>query len=284
VRRLLRSELRKLLSTNTWWLFALAVVAFAAADLALGALRANVALHQHEPAVPAGLPADQAQQLRDMYRATSALAVVAASLYTSGRYFGLLFVLLLGILAVTNEHLHGTATATFLATPRRELVIAGKLAATVLAALCLCVAITLVSLVTGAIVLSANGAGLALGDGAVIRAVLLNLLAYAVWAVLGVGLGTLVRGQVAAVVVALSFYLVASTVASAVVGAVAYLVHAPWLNGLAVVIPSVASDAMTSGGAIPGIPPWWLGALVLLGYAVVAGGSGTVLVRRRDVG
>ena len=51
----------------------------------------------------------------------------AANIFTSGQYFGGLFVLLLGILLITNEYYHQTATATFLTTPHRTKVIVAKL-------------------------------------------------------------------------------------------------------------------------------------------------------------
>ena len=49
----------------------------------------------------------------------SQVAALAANIYTSGQFFGLLFVMLLGMILVTNEFFHQTATATFLTTPQR---------------------------------------------------------------------------------------------------------------------------------------------------------------------
>jgi hypothetical protein len=40
---------------------------------------------------------------------------------------------------------------------------------------------------------------------------------------------------------------------------------------------------ITSGRAFPGAPPWWAGALVLVGYGVVLAGLGLAVIRRRDV-
>ena len=31
------------------------------------------------------------------------------------------------------------------------------------------------------------------------------------------------------------------------------------------------------------LPPWWVGALVLIGYGVVAGVIGTLITRKRDI-
>lgn len=282
--RLLRSEFRKIVTTNTWWLFLLAVLAFTALAFAFNAIQAHAYLHQPAPQLPPNVPPDQARQIRAAYEARTSPVVQAASLYTSGQYFGLLFVLLLGILVVTNEFFHQTATATFLATPKRTLVIAGKLAVTVLSAVGLCVATMVVCVIAGAIFLGIEGVGPALTDPAVLRAIGLNLLAYGIWAIFGVGFGTLIRSQLVAVIIALALYLVASQIAAGLVQLIAVLTHQEWVQNLAVAVPSVASQAMISGGDIPGSPPQWLGALVLIGYAVVAGGIGTLLTRSRDVG
>ena len=281
--RLVRSELRKIVTTNTWWLFLLAVVGFTALSFAINAFTAHSILHQPTPQLPPNMSPDQAQQIRAAYDARRGVAAQAANLYTSGQYFGLLFVLLLGILVVTNEYFHQTATATFLATPRRSLVIASKLTTMVGAAVALCVATTAVCVVAGAIFLSTEGVGFGFGDWAVTRALLLNLLAYAIWAVFGVGFGTLIRNQLAAVIVALGLYVVASSVAAAIIQLIALVTGASWVMKLAVLIPSIASQLMISGADIPGNPPQWLGAVVLVAYGLAAGAIGTVLTERRDI-
>ena len=282
--RLVRSEFRKIVTTNTWWLFLLAVFVLTAASFALNALQAHSYIHQPAPQLPPNMPADQARQIVAEYNARRNIAVQAANLYTSGQYFGLLFVLLLGILVVTNEFFHQTATATFLVTPQRTRVIAGKLTATVTSAVGLCVATMVLSVIAGVVFLSIEGAAFALTDPAVVRALLLNLLAYAIWAVFGVGFGTLIRNQLAAVIVALALYLVASQIAAGIIQLIAFLTHADWVMKLAVVVPSIASQVMITGGDLPGNPPQWLGAVVLVAYGVVAGGAGTLITRRRDVG
>jgi ABC-type transport system involved in multi-copper enzyme maturation permease subunit len=163
-------------------------------------------------------------------------------------------------------------------------VIAGKLTATVVSAAVLCIGTMVLCVIAGVIFLQIDGESFALTDPAVIRALLLNLLAYAIWAVLGVGFGTLIRSQLAAVIVALALYLIASQVAAGIISLVSFLTHADWVMKLTVLIPSVASSLMITGGDIPGNPPQWLGAVVLVAYAVVGGTIGTLLTRRRDIG
>jgi hypothetical protein len=40
---------------------------------------------------------------------------------------------------------------------------------------------------------------------------------------------------------------------------------------------------MIAGTDLPGNPPRWVGAAVLIGYALVAGTIGTLIMRRRDI-
>ena len=48
-------------------------------------------------------------------------------------------------------------------------------------------------------------------------------------------------------------------------------------------IAPLASQLMTTGTELPGSPPQWVGAVVLVAYAVVTGIIGTLIVRRRDI-
>jgi hypothetical protein len=50
-----------------------------------------------------------------------------------------------------------------------------------------------------------------------------------------------------------------------------------------VLIPTTASQLMISGTELPGSPPRWVGAVVLIGYALVTGVLGTAIMRRRDI-
>lgn len=61
-----------------------------------------------------------------------------------------------------------------------------------------------------------------------------------------------------------------------------------WLDSQAVVKwqvvwPAVASQVMISGSSTELTPDWWVGALVLVGYALVSGVFGVLITRRRDI-
>ncbi|GHJ05929.1 hypothetical protein TPA0907_02960 [Micromonospora humidisoli] len=124
--------------------------------------------------------------------------------------------------------------------------------------------------------------GSQLGNGAVWRATALNGLAYLLWSVLGVGIGVLIRSQIGATVTGILLYLGGAVGAAIAINILAAR-WGDWINDLQVLVPSLASSLMVSGTEIPGNPPRWAGAVVLIGYAVVAGAIGTLTMRRRDI-
>jgi ABC-type transport system involved in multi-copper enzyme maturation permease subunit len=222
---------------------------------------------------------------RDHARSAAGLANLAANIYTSGQFFGLLFVLLLGIIVVTNEFFHQTATTTFLTTPRRTAVILAKLAAGILIAAAFWLFTTVIDVIAGSIFFASEGFGNSLGRGDVTRALLLNLLAYALWAVLGIGIGVLLRSQIGAVVTGAVLYLLSFPLAFAFFALIhTYLIKKDWVLTAMVSVPSLASTVMISTDKPwEQAPPQWVGAVVLIGYGVVAGTIGTLITRRRDI-
>ncbi len=112
------------------------------------------------------------------------------------------------------------------------------------------------------------------------------LLAYVLWALIGIGVGALVRNQVGAIVGVLVF-----TQFLEPIGRTA----AAFVDGLSDAtrfLPGAASDALVGASvysvAAPGAASsdaleWWAGGLVLLGYAVVFVVLGHLVSWRRDV-
>ena len=83
--------------------------------------------------------------------------------------------MLLGIIVVTSEFFHQTATTTFLTAPHRTAVMLAKLAAAAVLALLFWLVTTVLNLIFGALVLNSVGPGLASSaSGAVWRAIALN--------------------------------------------------------------------------------------------------------------
>jgi ABC-type transport system involved in multi-copper enzyme maturation permease subunit len=274
--RLVRSEVLKLRTTNAWWLFVLGALLMLGLALLFNWLQADFAFGVESPE---GLTAEETAQIE----ATRNPLFQAANLYTSGQLFGLLFVMLVGIVIMTSEFQHQTATATFLTTPHRTAVILAKLvvAAAFGAGLWLVSLLINIPAVVG--ILSVYDQPNMLDEWVVQRAILLNLLAYALWGVLGIGLGVLIRSQIGATITAAVLYLVGTTAVTIGVFLLQNWLGWEWIDELQYALPSVASGLMVSGASLPGQPPYWVGALILVGWAVVTGAIGTMITRRRDI-
>ncbi|MEU8232179.1 ABC transporter permease subunit [Actinoplanes sp. NPDC048967] len=272
---LVKAELFKIRSTSTWWILGLVTFVLWALTLLINWAGSTVNASAESTE---GLTADQAEQVRVANEAVN----VASNLYTSGQFFGVLMVMLLAAIVVTNEFFHQTATTTFLVTPRRESVVLAKLIASTLLGLVFWLVTTLLNLVFVPFILDALNVGSQLGEPAIWRAVGLNALAYALWAILGVGAGVLIRSQIGATIALSTTYVIGYFGATTI-----FFLLTPrigdWFGKLQVLVPPLASQLMVSGTELPGNPPRWVGAVVLIGYAVLAGGLGTWLMKRRDI-
>ena len=203
---------------------------------------------------------------------------------TSGQFLGVLFAMLLGILILTNEFAHQTATATFMTVPCRAAVIMAKLAAAACCGALFWLVSTTINGVTTPIYLYSQHLSTPLTGPIVIRSVLLNLLTFVIWAIFGLGLGALIRSQVASLVTGIAIYLGGFAAVELVFHVIYNLSHQGWVLGAAVIAPAVASNVMiTPGRAFPHAPPQWAGLIVMVGYALVLTRAGIALTRRRDV-
>jgi ABC-2 type transport system permease protein len=303
--QLVRSELRKIFTTNSWWLLGIGLLAFTGMAFLINMASGHSQLRNYEFSVsqpppnfdefpPEARPSvAQQQEILAQWQASidlpGILGRIGANLFTSGQYFGLLFIVILGCLIVTNEFYHQTATATFLATPRRTKVVAAKLGAAVIFATLFWAVTTLISVALGALFFSSNGYDVPLGDADVWRAVGMNLLAYVVWAVLGVAIGVLLRSQIGSTITCVVLYLI-SLPATLLLFALLreYVIKTDEIWKFTVIVPSIASMVMVSDGPVDALPEgaspaWWVGLIVLLAYGVVAGVTGTLITRRRDI-
>ena len=179
--------------------------------------------------------------------------------------------LLLGILGMTGEFRHHTITQTFLATPDRGRVVAAKLAAYALAGIALAVFTLAVTAAVALVWLHAKGLSVPLASLALGQVLAGTLLAAGLCGLVGVGVGALVRNQVAALVGVLVWVVV-------VEGLLLSLVHAP---GLGRWLPSAAAAALTNPGGAH--LSRWVGGLVFAAYGLAFALAGTRFVVRRDV-
>ncbi len=258
---LVRSELTKVLSTRLWWGLLVGVVIYAAIQSAATAAFAGVDPGAGQAASP-GL--DTAEALRGVY----------ASAAFAGAY---IFALVIGVTGMTGEYRYETATPTFLATPRRVRVVVAKAAAHLVVGVGYGLVAVVCTFLAGGVVVLVRGHALGLGTDGLWRAVALAVLAVALWTLVGLGIGTLIRNQVAALLVAVAVTFLVEPL-------VTLGLHAADLDTVGKWLPSTASSAMTSPPTSYGeLLPWWAGALVLTAYALAFGALGAWLSVRRDV-
>jgi ABC-2 type transport system permease protein len=283
--RLIRAEYRKVRTTNSWWIFALSMVLATGVALLVNIAQAHYFLTAPPPTAdqadgPGGQAAAQAQ-----YALQHDVAAQAANVFTSGLFFGGLFAMLLAILLVTNEYFHQTATTTFLTTPHRTAVVGAKFVVAMVAAALFWLISTVLDLITGIIYFKIEGFPNHLGDWTVQHAILANLMVFALWGVFGIGFGVLIRSQLGATITATVLYIAGSFLAGIIFTLIRYLwIKHDWVLTAQVILPAEAGRvAVAATKAYPQAAPWWVGVLVLLGYGIVTGVVGTLIMRRRDV-
>jgi ABC-2 type transport system permease protein len=191
-----------------------------------------------------------------------------------GTSIGALFASLLGAMSITAEIRHGTIRPTFLATPRRERVITAKVAAGVLAGVgigLLAEALTAGVEVAG---LAARGVDIELGAGDYAQLLAGGALAAALFAAIGVGVGALVRNQVAAVVGLCIWLLFIEPILLGDLPDAAKFAPGASAGALAGAIQTQIADDLLAPA---------LGALMLVAYAAAASAAGAIATVRRDV-
>jgi ABC-2 type transport system permease protein len=191
------------------------------------------------------------------------------SLFSIGSFAGL-FSALAGILLVTSEYRFGTIRPTFLFTPRRSLVLAAKVAASLLAGIALAVIGEVLSVGVGEAILNGRGISIALHGKDFELLTLGTVAGTALWGGIGVGLGMIVRNQVGAIIGLLAWGFVVENLLFALVPSVGRLTPGQAQNGFMGLTDKHLLDA-PAGGA------------VLLAWTVALCVAGAALAARRDV-
>jgi ABC-2 type transport system permease protein len=263
----IRAEFAKLLTTRIWWILLIILVGYVAFTAAIIAAAFGGLLPGGEEA---GIPTEGLYEV----------------VYTIATSVGYVFPVILGTLVVTGEYRHQTVTPTFLATPRRGTVLVAKLVVLFVAGAVYGVFALVGSVGAGAPMLALADSATGFDDPELWLLFGRSILAMALWAVVGVGVGTLIPGQIAAIVVLLAFTQfiepILRTVAAFVDG----------LSGIGQFLPGAAGDALVGasifsafGGGGPSAEAleWWQGGLVLLAYAVATTVGGFFTTWRKDV-
>jgi hypothetical protein len=261
--RVARAELLKLRTTPGPWV----VLGVSLVLTALGVLGAFVSGRAHGPAFRAPVTVDQ---LRDL---------------VGSGYLGeaLLMTPILGVLCITAEYRHKVITTTLLNTPRREQVLVGKAVASVIWGIFMCIAGLALVAAMGLPWLSAEGgsvSALLRQVGPVVPGLLAD---FALFALFGLGIGILLKNQVAGVLVTIG--------GTFIIEPIVYQLFRHLLQIDLDWLPSMAA-ASVAGGLTRGnghgssqmvMLSWWTGALVLLAWGLGPAVIGYFTTFRRDV-
>ena len=250
--RLLRSEMRKVLTTKLWWGMLLGAMAVSALAVVITIASNGV---KGNPAPPL-------------------TSVVTQKTLFASALSGYIFSVVVGIILITTEYRHFTSRPTFLLEPRRGRVVAAKLIVSAGVGLLYGVACVGVTLATALPWLSAKGVTIDWTRSGVITSMIGALLVVAIFAVVGVGVGVLIGSQVAAVVSTLAYLFVVEPLLSL----------PPVVKDAYPYLPAAAGTALT-GASRNGITllPNWEGGLVLLGWGLLFAFLGWILTVRRDI-
>ena len=187
-----------------------------------------------------------------------------------GLLLGVLFAGLVGAMSITGEIRHGTIRPTFLFAPRRGRVMASKIVAGGLVGAVFGLVAVGVAVGVGSAALAARGTPITLDGGDYTLLPIGGITAAALWGPLGLGIGALLRNQVATLTAIFLWLFVIE-------------------NLLIDFVPAAGKFAPgAAAAAITGLDPDRLlapavGALLLAGYAAAAATAGTLATLRRDV-
>jgi hypothetical protein len=185
--RLIRAEFLKLRTTQVWFWLLLATVAVSVL-LVVGQIAPHDGVRT-------------ARQVPDLF-ASSATAYIV--------------VFILGVLGVTTEFRYQTITPTVLQTPSRWTIVTAKMITYAILGVIYAIIAVAVQLAVAVPWLSAKHVDVRFGDGNVQHAIIGVFAVVALFGIVGLGVGALLRNQIVAVVVGILFLLVLENVLVAI--------------------------------------------------------------------
>jgi ABC-type transport system involved in multi-copper enzyme maturation permease subunit len=196
-------------------------------------------------------------------------AMVATSLAVPG-----VLIVLLGVIAFTQEFRYGTATSTYLGEPRRERILVAKVLSLGLASVAVTIATLVLSLPFCIVLIETRNGEASLG--AQFWQTLPALFAFMVaYGAIGVAIGALVRHQIAAVTGVLVWMLAVEWTVIPPFPAIGRWMPGGATNSLLQLGPELQLDGKLLSPA--------MGGLVLVGYTVAAVALALLVTPRRDV-
>jgi ABC-2 type transport system permease protein len=245
---LVRSELRKTLSTQVWfWLLLLSL-----ALTGLFTWGSTTELNH----------TDSSTTVHDIFTQGSSAQLA-------------LFVL--GVLSVTTEFRYQTITPTLLATPGRAKLVLGKAIATLVLAAGYAIACLIVNIAVGVPLISSKHIEYSLTENGIPGAMFGVFLTLTLYGLIGLGFGALVRNQVVGVVVGVIFILILQNLVLIVPGVRHVFPYLPGGAASAVLTPKEhVVDNINLLGTYAGL-------LVLFLWAAITAAAGASFTLNRDI-
>jgi ABC-2 type transport system permease protein len=178
----------------------------------------------------------------------------------------------LGVLVASGEYATGMIRATFAAVPRRLPVLVAKVGVLAAVTFTVCLVAVLVAFVGGQAMFGSYG--FAVGAAEAVRVVLGASLYLTVVAVMGLGLGFLIRSTAGGIATLLAVLLVLPVTLAALPGGFSLT--------LGHYLPSTAGRALFTNYGSDAVFAPWAGFGIFVLYAVVVMAAAAVVLRRRD--
>lgn len=181
---------------------------------------------------------------------------------------------ILGVLAITSEYSSGMIRATLAAVPQRLPVLWAKVLVIGVSTFVVAVPASFGAFAVGQAILG-PGHNVTLSDPGVLRAVLGSAAYLAAIALLGLGLGALLRHTAGAIGALFGILMVAP-------GLLPLVLPSSWADSIVPYLPSNAGESFTAIVPRSGMLSAGHGAWVLAAWLVVLLGTSAILLRRRD--
>ena len=259
----LRAELRRITTTKLWWSILICIFVLSAG---YAALPAGVALLQDKAGV-ASSPFTDPGIIRSIYHGGNVLARIMA--------------MVVGIVSIGSEYRYGTLAWSHLATPRRIRMLLGKAAALLIFGVIYGITSVAAGMLVAIPFVLANHGSFLLDQPDTLRSIILGICSIALWTMIGMGLGILIKNMLIAVVLGV----ILGYLLEPIVSLVLFLKREDQLLN---VTPSGATNAML-GITSPVLfaaqhpSPWWLAGMILAAWCLLPALAGLLSVVRRDL-
>lgn len=252
---IVKSEFRKAFSTKLVVILTLSALAFVLLSVVLGVY------------LTPGPPGDENANML-------LLPEAVLNIYSSAGSASV-FVLILGIVAMSGEYRNQTITSTFLATPKRGLVIVAKMISYSVIAFIIALIMWLATVAVATVLLTTVEHA-PVEWSSVFEVLGGTLLGLVLYAILGVAIGALITNQVAAIVIALVWVFVVEALLTVFVDWLG-----KWLPGGA--LNSILQATNTSGFGGTDALSVPAAALVLIGYTFALALAALIVTNRKDI-